>query len=218
MNAPAWLNNVVMVVMLLIAGLFVWRMLVASGWQRRTDYPRDALYALAAPAVAATQVKWFGNLVPRPAWAAVFAGAAVFFAARLVRERGAGWGAVRGHLLDAGVGVTLVYMFTAGVAPSAISGSTAGAVVMGGMSDMTRDATERFPTLGLLLVLALVGSAVVLLDRLSVSRPAVVVDAYLPVNPLDRPGPIPMLAPWTVDLGRMVLLVVMAYAILGKLV
>jgi hypothetical protein len=218
-NAPDLLENLVVAILLLLAGFFVWRMLVASGWRRHTDYPRDALYALTALGVAATQVTWLGSL-PRPAWAGLFALAAVFFATRLVlaRRDGAGWDLVRGHLLDAGIAAALVFMFTAGVAPSVLSGSTAGLVVMAGMADMTRDTTESYPALGLLLVLALVAGAVVLLDRFSATRPTAPASGSAWVDPLDRPGPVPLLAPRALELCRMVLLLVMAYAILGKLV
>jgi hypothetical protein len=73
-NAPDWLDNVIVAMMLAIAGFFVWRMLAATGWRQRTDYPRDALYTLAAMAVIATQVKSAGDLLPRPAWAVVVHG------------------------------------------------------------------------------------------------------------------------------------------------
>jgi hypothetical protein len=120
---------------------------------------------------------------------------------------------------DAGLAVALVYMFTAGVAPSEVSGSTAGSIVMAGMPGMMRDSTVRYPTLGLLLVAAAIGYTVVLLDRLSATRRAVPeTSAGMPADPMDRPGPLPMLAPRAIECCRIALLLAAAYAILGKLV
>jgi len=219
-NAPTWLTDLLVVALLAMAGFFVWRMVVANAWRRRADYPSDALHALAALAVAETQVKWVSTL-PRPAWAVVFAVAAVYFAVvafRAHRESDAVAERNRGAA-DTGLAVALVYMFTAGVAPSALSGSSAGSVVMAGMPGMMMDSTVRYPTLGLLLVAAAIGYTVVLLDRLSTAR-RVVVDtpAGTPVDPMDRPGPLPMFAPRTVECCRIVLLLAAAYAILAKLV
>lgn len=220
MTAPDWLNVLLVVLLLAIAGFFVWRMAVANAWRRRADYPSDALHALAALAVAETQVKWISTL-PRPAWAAVFAAAAAYFAAVALRARRAPNAAGRRNrsAADAGLAATLVYMFTAGVAPSTLSGSTAGSVVMAGMPGMTRDNTVRFPTLGLLLAAAAIGYTVVLLDRLSATRrTATPAPAGMPVDPMDRPGPLPMLAPRAVESCRIALLLAVAYAILAKLV
>lgn len=220
MNAPTWLTDLLVVLLLAIAGFFVWRMAVATTWRRRADYPSDALHALAALAVAETQVKWIRTL-PRPAWAAVFAAAAVYFAVVSVRahRRADGIAARNRGAADSGLAVALVYMFTAGVAPSALSGSSAGTVVMAGMPGMMMDSTVHYPTLGLLLVVAAIGYTVVLLDRLSVARRAVVDGpGGAPLDPMDRPGPLPMLAPRAVECCRIALLLAVAYAILTKLV
>ena len=220
MNAPTWLTDLLVVLLLAIAGFFVWRMAVANAWRRRADYPSDALHALAALAVAETQVKWVSTL-PRPAWAVVFAVAAVYFAVVAVRAHRASAAVSERNrgAANAGLAVALVYMFTAGVAPSALSGSSAGSVVMAGMPGMTRDSTVHYPTLGLLFVAAAIGYTVVLLDRLSVTRRAVVeTPTGTPVDPMDRPGPLPMLAPRAVECCRIALLLTVAYAILAKLV
>lgn len=228
MNAPTWLTDLLVALLLVIMGFFAWRMLAARGWQRRADYPRDALYALAALAVAETQAKWLSTL-PRPMWAVLFALAATFFATNAVRAyRGSTAGtrtgtdmvtAWRRSALDAGVSMVLVYMFTAGVAPSTLSGSTAGMVVMAGMPGMIILHPVRYPTLGLALAAGLLGYVVIALDRLSARRAAVgAVDAGVDVDPMDRPGPLPLLAPRAAQACELALALVMAYAIVAHLV
>lgn len=220
MNAPTWLIGVLAALLLAIMGFFVWRMAVARGWSRRADYPRDALYALAALAVAETQAKWLG-ILPRPVWAVTFGLAALAFAAAAVRayrvaggREGSTW---RRSAFDAGVALVMVYMFTAGVAPSTLSGSTAGMVVMAGMPGMIITNPVKYPTLGLALAVGLLAYVVVALDRFSASR-AAVVDGGNQVDPMDRPGPLPLLAPRTAQACRMALALVMAYAIIAHLV
>lgn len=219
MNAPTWLTDLLVAALLAVAGFFVWRMAVANTWRRRPDYPSDALHAAAALAVAETQAKWISTL-PRPAWAVVFAVAAAAFVVVAVRAHRASEAAQRNRgAANAGLALALVYMFTAGVAPSALSGSSAGSVVMAGMPGMMMDSTVRYPTLGLLLVAAAIGYTVVLLDRLSATRrPLAHTSAGPPIDPMDLPGPLPMLAPRAVECCRIVLLLAVAYAILTKLV
>lgn len=218
MNAPTWLTDLLVALLLTIMGFFVWRMAAARGLQRRADYRRDALYALAALAVAETQAKWLSTL-PRPAWAVLFTLAALFFAALAVRAYrrpgAAGDSSWRRSALDAGIALVLVYMFTAGVAPSTLSGSTAGMVVMAGMPGMIITHEVRYPTLGLALAVGLLGYAVVALDRLSASRAETNRDG---VDPMDRPGPLPLLAQRAARSCELILAVVMAYAIIAHLV
>jgi hypothetical protein len=219
MSAPTWLNDLLVIIMLATAAFFVWRMAVASTWRRRVDYPSDAVLALAAVAVAETQVKWL-SAPPRPVWAAVFGVAAVYFAYRIYHARRTpaddAKDARNRDAFTAGLSLVLVYMFTAGVAPSTLSGSTAGSVVMAGMPGMMKDTTVRFPTLGLLLAVAAIGYTVVVLDRLSAIRPE---PAELKaIDPMDRPGPLPVMAPRTLEAGRIALMLTIAYAILAKLV
>ena len=64
--------------------------------------------------------------------------------------------------------------------------------------------------------LAAVGGAVVLLDRMSAVRNPVSERADAGVDPMDRPGPPPL--PRVAGACRVLLLIVIAYAILGKLV
>jgi hypothetical protein len=204
-NAPSWLTDVLVALLLAIACFFAWRMLVARCRERRTDYPRDAFYALCALAVAQTQAKWISTL-PRLGWAALFALAAAFFAAQAVRAYGGVDGASswRPAALDAGVALVLVYVFAAGAVPSPLSGSSAGLLVL------------HYHTLGLALAVALLGYAVVALDRLSAGGRASAIPAG--VDPMDRPGPLPVLAPRAVEVCHIALLVTTAYAIIANLV
>jgi hypothetical protein len=119
--------------------------------------------------------------------------------------------------MNAAVAAVLVYTPLAGVAPSTLSGSTAGMVTMAGMPGMIVDSTERAPALGLLLVVAVIGGAVVLLYRLSAGAPACE-PTTTALDPMDQPGPLPPLAPRLAGACRILMLVVIAYAILGKLV
>jgi hypothetical protein len=217
-NGPIWLTDLLVALLLAIMGFFGWRILAARGWQRSADYPRDAFYALAALAVAGTQAKWIG-ILRRPVWAVGFLCAALFFGVVAVRAYPGGDGAAgsswRRPMVDAGVALVLVYMFAAGVAPSNLSGSSAGMVVMAGMPGMIITHPVRYPTLGLLLAVYLLWYAVVGLDRLSVRRATPAGDR---VDPMDRPGPLPMLAPRVAQSCELVLAVVMAYAIIAHLV
>jgi hypothetical protein len=216
-NAPTWLTDSLVAALLCIAGFFGWRMLAARGWSRRADYPRDALYALAAVALAETQASWFSTL-PRPAWAVLFGLAALFFAVSAARayrspNSTSSW---RHSALDTGIALIMLYAFTAGIQPSTLRGSTAGLTVMAGMPGMIVTHSVRYPTLGLLLAAGLLGYAVVMLDRLSARTPE---PATVPaLAPMDRPGPLPLLAPRAADACRVALAIFMAYAIIAHLV
>lgn len=218
MNAPAWLTVLVTVMVLVVAVFFVWRLAVAGGFNRAIEPETDLFYAAAGLALAGILARWM-RLLPPGIWAALFGCAAVWFVVRCVRAHRVGDRNARGRYgFDAAVAVVLVYMPVAGVAPSTLRGSTAGMVTMAGMPGMIVDTTEHAPALGLLLVLGVVGGAVVLLDRLSAARDLASEHAAVAVGAVtDRLTPPPLL-PRVAGACRIVLLIVIAYAILGKLV
>lgn len=217
MNAPEWLTVLVVVLMLGVATFFAWRLAVAGVFGRAVELETDVFYALAGLALAGMLARWM-RLLPPGAWAAVFGCAALWFVARTVQAHRAREASGRSsYALHAALAAVLVYMPLAGVAPSTVSGSTAGMVTMAGMPGMMVDSTEHAPGLGLLLVLAAVAGAVVLLDRASaVSSPEH--ESAGALDPTDRPEPLPLLLPRVAGACRILLLIVIAYAILGKLV
>lgn len=218
MNAPAWLTTLVTVTALAVAVFFAWRVVVAGAFDRVIEPETDVFYAAVGFALAGMLARWM-RVLPPGVWAVVFGCAAVWFVVRCVRAHRAGDLSARSRYgLDAAVAAVLVYMPLAGVAPSTLRGSTAGLVTMAGMPGMIMDSTEHAPALGLLLVLAVVAAAVVLLDRLSAAGSSVNEAIAAGGDPVDRPGPLPPLLPRVAGLCRVLLLVVIAYAILGKLV
>jgi len=211
-NAPIWLSTLLSVLMVAVACLALARMVVAGGWRRGVDYETETLHLLAGLAAAGLISDWARTL-PRPVWAVLFAVAGVYLAARAWQS----WpDSTARRVLLGGLGccAVLVYAFTADIGPSAVRGSTAGSFTMAGMPGMIYDQTERFPALGLALVAALAFAAVAVVNRAGstprvVARPAV-------GGPQD--GAVVPLAPRTVAASRVVLLLVLAFAILSKIV
>ena len=219
MNAPAWLTVLVTVMALAVAVFFAWRLVVAGGFNRAIEPETDVFYAAVGLALAGMLARWM-RVLPPGVWAVVFGCATVWFVVRCVRAHRVGDCGARGrYAFDAGVASVLVYMPVAGVAPSTLRGSTAGMVTMAGMPGMMVDSTEHAPALGLLLVLGVVGGAVVLLDRLSAARSVVSERVGAADGDLtDQAAPLPPLLPRIAGACRILLLIVIAYAILGKLV
>ncbi|MBR7833395.1 DUF5134 domain-containing protein [Actinospica durhamensis] len=214
MNAPYWLSDLVSLLMLVLGLYSLWRLLVVRFWGYTTDYETDALHLLAGVAAAGIVSSWARTL-PRPVWLVLFAAAGVYFAFRAARAWSATAPEPRRRMLGAvGCCAVLVYCFAAGVAPSTIHGSTAGSFTMAGMPGMIMDQTEHFPALGLILVVGLAFAAVFAVNRagsMPVTKPTPVIGGP------DDGAPV-ALAPRTVELGRVLLLLVLAYAILTKLV
>jgi hypothetical protein len=230
-NAPAWLPNILAAVMLTIMVFLVWRMAVSRVWPRMPDYESDTFLALAALSMGGMLEKWMQTL-PRDVWATVFAVAAAWFAVRAVlARRRPPTGALivaetgRGRLMaSTAIAVVLMYMLLAGVAPTTLSGSTAGQYTMAGMADMIKDVTIDYPAIGLVFAVAAIGYVVVLLDRLSLAGHGATGTPEAAVPPTDDPvdGPDPAfpgtLAPRAAECCRVALLVTMAYAMLATLV
>ena len=150
MNAPIWLSTLLSVLMVAVACAALVRMVIAGGWRRAVDYETETLHVLAGLAAAGLISAWASTL-PRPVWTVVFIAAGVYLAVRawLVRADVKARRVPLGGLACCAV---LVYTFAADVRPSTIHGSTAGSFTM---PDMIVDQTERFPALGLALVVAL---------------------------------------------------------------
>lgn len=192
MNAPTWLTALVATLMILVAAYSLWRLVISRAWGRPTDYETDALH-LAVGVAAAGMVADWAHTLPRSVWAVLFAAGGVYF---VVRKR---WAPVAGCAV-------VLYMFLAGVAPTTIHGSTAGQYTMAGMDGMILDQTITYPAIGLIFVVGLCFYAVTVLDR---------------IEPLSvdtgRGNPL-LLAPRSVDVCRIVIVLVLAYAILTKIV
>jgi hypothetical protein len=198
--------------MIAVACYAVARMFVAGGWRRAVDYETEALHVLAGIAAAGLLSNWARTL-PRPVWTVLFLAAGLYLIVRLARV----WAdaeARRPLLGSLACCAVLVYALTADVTPSTIHGSTAGYYTMAGMPGMIVDQTERFPALGLALVVALAFMAVFVVNRAG-STPRV--EAVATVGGPNDGAPVP-LAPRSVAACRVLLLLVLAFAILGKLV
>jgi hypothetical protein len=191
--------------MICVAGYSLWRLAISRAWDRGTDYESDVLHIAVGVAAAGLVAGW-AHTLPRSVWTGIFIAGAVYFAVRtyLVRPDRA----ARFRLMaQAGCCAILVYMFLAGVAPTTIHGSTAGMYTMAGMDGMILDQTITYPALGLLFVVALCFYAVNVLNRIA------------PLKGDDAEGGSTlMLAPRSVEVCRVVIVLVLAYAILTKLV
>lgn len=216
MNAPAWLPAILAALMLVIAGYSLWRIAMSRVLEVPSDFGHDAVVFLLALATAGMLVRWMHVLRPG-VWALLLGAAGAWFAARAVTggPRPADGQALGSRRLElaATVGCAIgVYMLLAGVAPSTINGSTAGYYTMAGMSDMYKDTTIAFPALGIVLAIVLLGYAVATLDRISPSHDPVEVASG------DAPAAARVLAPRTLALCEVLIVLTMAYAIFAKLV
>jgi hypothetical protein len=185
MTGPSWLAGFLAAVMIATAVYCFSRLVAAWRWQRRTDYDVDGVHILMGVAMA-------GMLVPRlnpfwdSGWEVIFAAAVGWF----------GWQTLRGYRSALAVGPrwtalhlqhvvacgAMLYMFLA-VAPAKAASSQAG-MAMGGSGSAT-----RFPTLALLLTLALVGYVIWNADRLTSLAPVTALRAMaLPVGAVAAPA------------------------------
>jgi hypothetical protein len=239
-NAPSFLPVVLSLLMLAAAVYSLWRLAVARVLERSVDIEADVLH-LAAGLAAAGLISSWARTLPRDLWAGLFAAGAVYFGYRAWQV----WDERRTRLVPAaraGVCGVLVYAFLAGVAPSTLHGSTAGQYTMAGMPGMIKDQTVALPALGLILVVALAFYAVALVGRLSPEPEAVAQSGAAAtaaggkasgkagggagkaaakakaVTGAAREEAGTLLAPRSVELCQVALVLVLAYAILSKLV
>lgn len=225
MNAPSFLPVILSILMLAVAVYSVWRLGIARAWGRESDIEADVLHFAAGIAAAGLLCTWARTL-PRGAWAGLFAAGVLYFAIRAAvawRARGSGVG-VRAPLARFGVCAVLVYCFLAGVAPSTIHGSSAGQYTMAGMPGMIVDQTVDLPALGLILVAGLAFYAVSVVARLS-PEPQQAGAGTVPAprsataaQATTTRGVGGLLAPRSLEVCQVALVVVLAYAILSKIV
>ena len=202
MNAPAWLPVILAVVMLAVAAYSLWRIAMARVLGTPADFAHDTVVLLLALATAGMLVRWMHLLTPG-IWALFLGIAGIYLALRATTRAGSTW--TRATAATVTGCAIAVYMLLAGVAPSTISGSTAGSYTMAGMADMYKDTTITFPALGIVLSVGLLGYAVTALDRLSPSQRSADERTLT-------------LAPRAIALCEVAIVVTMAYAILAKLV
>jgi hypothetical protein len=186
MTGPSWLADVLAVVMIATAAYCFSRLLVAWRSRRETDYDVDGVHILMGVAMA-------GMLVPRlnpfwdSGWEVIFAAAVAWFGWQTVRgyrnELAVGRRWVAHHLQHVVACGAMLYMFLA-VIPAKAGGSGAG-MAMGGSSG----STTAFPTLALLLTLALVGYVIWTADRFTSLAPVAALRAMMvPVSAVVVPA------------------------------
>jgi cytochrome b561 len=183
MGGPSWLAWIFAGLMIVVAAYCLTRLAASWRQHRPTDHRVDGIHVLMGVAMA-------GMLVPRlrvfwvGGWEVVFAISAAWFAWLAIREF-RGQRTVGGrpghhlqHMLACGA---MLYMFLAAatVAKAAADGS--------GMSGMAAGAAH-FPTLALVLALALFGYVVWNADRLSSLAPVAAPARAVPVPVLARSG------------------------------
>lgn len=233
MNAPPFLTVVLAVLMLLVAVYAAWRLVFARMLERSVDVETEILHLAVGLAAAGMLAHWARTL-PHVAWTVLFGCGAAYFALRTARA----WpdsAARRTPAVHAGLCAVVLYMLTAGVGPTAIHGSTAGMYTMAGMPGMSMDPTITFPSIGLVCVTALAFYAVAVLSRISppetdsvdgdAAAASVAPAAKKPARmtavgraPVAADGVGALLAPRSLALCRIALALVLAYAILTKLV
>jgi hypothetical protein len=173
-----WLAYLFAGVMLLTAGYCLSRLIISWREHRRTDQPVDGIHVLMGVAMA-------GMLVPRlrvfwaGGWEVIFGLATVWFAWLALREyrHRAALGQFRPHHFQHVLGCgAMVYMF------AAVTKAAPGAA-MSGMGS----GAGRFPTLALVLALALFGYVIWTADRLPGIAPVSALAAR--VTPALAAGP-----------------------------
>lgn len=186
MTGPSWLAHGLAAVMIAIAVYCFSRLVVAWRWQRRTDYDVDGVHILMGVAMA-------GMLVPRlnpfwdSGWEVIFAAALAWFGWQTIpgyrNELAVGRRWVAHHLQHVVACGAMLYMFLA--VPPARAGSSGSGMAMAGSSG----STTTFPTLALLLTLALVGYVIWTADRFTSLAPVAALRAMtVPVGAVVAPA------------------------------
>jgi len=162
MIEPSWLASTLALVMIATALYCVSRLVAARRWRRPTDHDVDGVHILMGVAMAGMLARRL-NPFWDSGWEVIFAAAAAWF----------GWQTIRGHRNELAVGRrwvashlqhvvacgAMLYMFLA--AAPARAGNSGSGMPMGGSSG----STTTFPTLALVLALALVGYVIWTADR-----------------------------------------------------
>ncbi len=186
MTGPSWLAKTLAAVMIVTAAYCFSRLVTAWRSKRRTDYDVDGVHIVMGVAMA-------GMLVPRlnpfwdSGWEVIFAAAVAWFGWQTIRgyrnELAVGRRWVAHHLQHVVACGAMLYMFLA-VAPARAGGSGSG-MAMGGSSG----STTAFPTLALVLTLALVGYVIWTADRFTSLAPVAALRAMtVPVSAVVAPA------------------------------
>jgi Domain of unknown function (DUF5134) len=173
---PSWLTDLLAGLMIAIAGYCVGRIAFARLQRRRTEHDIDVLHVLMGVAMAGMLVARL-SILNNHVWEALFVAAALWFAVRgALALRGAGFGAgraVTGHNLPYFVAcAAMLYMYLASTSASSNASGGGGMTGMADVSD-TASAASRFPLLGLVLAVAMVGYAVLIVDRTTLAESSV---------------------------------------------
>jgi hypothetical protein len=185
MTGPSWLARALAAVMIVTAAYCFSRLVLAWRSKRPTDYDVDGVHVLMGVAMA-------GMLVPRlnpfwdSGWEVIFGASVAWFGWQTVRgyrnQVAAGPRWVAHHLQHVVACGAMVYMFLA-VAP-AKAGSSGSVMAMGGSGSAT-----AFPTLALVLTLALVGYVIWNADRFTSLAPVAALRAMtVPVGAVVAPA------------------------------
>lgn len=181
MTGPSWLARLLAALMIVTAAYCFSRLIAAWRRHRRTDYDVDGVHVLMGIAMA-------GMLVPRinpfwdSGWEVIFAGAVGWFGWQALRGRrsepAAGQRRVAHHLQHVVTCGAMLYMFLA-VAPAKTASTTA----------MGAGPSTTFPTLALVLTLALVGYVIWNADRFtSLASVAALREMTVPANSVTAPA------------------------------
>jgi hypothetical protein len=160
MDEPAWLADLVAVVMLVTAAYCLGRVVVSRARRRPTDLDVDGVHGIMGIGMAAMLVPSLSP-VPIVTWAWVFGVAAAWFAWRIVavyRSAGTGRIAEVHYIPHFVMALAMIYM---GVAVSGPAKAGSG----GGMA-MGSGSTAHFPAGALILALLMFGYVVWLTDQL----------------------------------------------------
>ncbi len=186
MSQPSWLPDTLAGIMIITAAYCVGRLVISRRQHRPTDHQVDAVHVLMGVAMA-------GMLVPRlrvlwaGGWEIVFAAAVAWFswhALRGLRSRDSTGRRERHHLQHALACGAMLYMLLASAGEAAASGAASG-LAAGRMAA----GTAHFPTLALILAVALLGYVVWTADQLpSLAPVAAIAAARAPVAALASSG------------------------------
>jgi Domain of unknown function (DUF5134) len=162
MGSPAWLADLLAVIMLVISGYCLGRLVVSRTQRRPTDVDVDVVHGVMGVGMAAMLVPSLSP-VPGLTWAWAFAVAAAWLAWRIVsvyRQAGSAPIAQAHYVPHLIMAVAMIYMSVASSGP-AHRGAAGGGMAMGGPG-----AGAHFPFGALVLALFMFGYAVWLLDQL----------------------------------------------------
>jgi Domain of unknown function (DUF5134) len=185
-TGPSWLADTLAVVMIATAAYCFSRLMVAWRSRRQTDYDVDGVHILMGVAMA-------GMLVPRlnpfwdSGWEVIFAASVAWFGWQTVRgyrnELAVGHRWVAHHLQHVVACGAMLYMLLA-VVPAKAASSGSG-MAMGG----SPGSTTTFPTLALVLTLALVGYVIWTADRFTALAPVAALRTMtVPVSTVVAPA------------------------------